>query len=82
MVSEQTYKKQEMHHCSPCHPHSKHNEEKVSYIHIYMDESVNGIRVSREDIQEAEKLEMDMKTMMRLIDLIFLCRDDSKDIPS
>lgn len=47
-----------------------------------MDESVNGIRVSREDIQDAEKLEMDMKTMMRLIDLIFLCRDDSKDIPS
>lgn len=33
-------------------------------------------------IQEAEKLEMDAGTIMRLIDLIFLCRDEKKDIPS
>ena len=33
-------------------------------------------------IQEAEKLEMDAGTIMRLIDLIFLCRDETKDIPS
>lgn len=45
-----------------------------------MNSSQNNI--TPEDIQEAEKLEMDVKTIMRLIDLIFLCRDEKKDIPS
>lgn len=39
-------------------------------------------RVTPEDIQEAEKLEMDVRTILRLIDLIFLCKDDSNEIPS
>lgn len=40
------------------------------------------VSVSPADIQEAEKKEMDVSTIMRLIDLIFLCRDEKKDIPS
>ena len=39
-------------------------------------------RLSQEDHLHAEKLEMDVNTIMRLIDLIFLCRDEKKDIPS
>ena len=40
------------------------------------------VMVSPEDIQEAERIEMDVQTIMRLVDLIFLCKDDDKDIPS
>lgn len=44
--------------------------------------SVTNERVTTQDIQEAEKLEMDVKTIMRLVDLIFLCKEDKKEIPS
>lgn len=47
-----------------------------------MAESVTQKNITREDIQEADKLEMDVQTMMRLVDLIFLCREDKPDIPS
>lgn len=47
-----------------------------------MAESVTQMNVSKEDIQEAERLELDVHTMMRLVDLIFLCREERKDIPS
>lgn len=47
-----------------------------------MAESVNQKNISREDIKEAERLEMDVQTMMRLVDLIFLCREGGTDIPS
>lgn len=40
------------------------------------------VMVSPADIQEAERIEMDVQTIMRLVDLIFLCKDDHKDIPS
>lgn len=40
------------------------------------------VNVSPADIQEAERIEMDVQTIMRLVDLIFLCKDDHKDIPS
>lgn len=45
-----------------------------------MDRDVNYIR--DEDIRDAERLEMDVNTIMRLVDLIFLCREEKKDIPS
>ena len=47
-----------------------------------MNRETNQINITKEDIQDAEKLEMDAGTIMRLIDLIFLCRDETKDIPS
>ncbi|MCQ2219851.1 MAG: hypothetical protein MJZ12_00575 [Prevotella sp.] len=47
-----------------------------------MRESVTQKNITQEDIKEAESLEMDVKTMLKLIDLIFLCRDEHKDIPS
>jgi len=47
-----------------------------------MRESVTQKNITQEDIKEAESLEMDVKTLMRLVDLIFLCRDEHKDIPS
>lgn len=40
------------------------------------------VMVSPEDIQEAESIEMDVQTIMRLVDLIFLCKDEHIDIPS
>lgn len=40
------------------------------------------VSVSPADIQEAKRIEMDVQTIMRLVDLIFLCKDDHKDIPS
>lgn len=46
-----------------------------------MGENVNQ-HITPEDIKEAEYLEMDVKTMMRLVDLIFLCQEDRKEIPS
>ena len=47
-----------------------------------MNRGTNQINITKEDIQEAEKLELDVQTIMRLIDLIFLCKDEHKDIPS
>lgn len=47
-----------------------------------MRESVAQRNVSQEDIKEAEELEMDVKTIMRLVDLIFVCKEDKKEIPS
>lgn len=82
MVSAPTYKNRRCITAAPVTHIVNTMKKKSLHTYIYMEESVNGVRVSREDIQEAETLEMDMKTMMRLIDLIFLCRDDSKDIPS
>lgn len=40
------------------------------------------VSVSPADIQEAERIEMDVQTIMRLVDLIFLCKDEHIDIPS
>jgi len=39
-------------------------------------------RITPEDIHEAETKEMDMETIMKLVDIIFLCRDENKVIPS
>lgn len=47
-----------------------------------MTESVTPIKVTPEDVQEAERIEMDVNTILRLVDLIFLFRDESKTIPS
>lgn len=47
-----------------------------------MRETIAQRKVTEKDIQEAEKLEMDVKTIIRLVDLIFLCKDEHKDIPS
>lgn len=38
--------------------------------------------ITDEDIRDAERLEQDIQTIMRLVDLIFLFRDEHKDIPS
>ena len=46
-----------------------------------MRETITQSNVTEDDIQEAEELEMDVQTIMRLVDLIFLCKD-TKDIPS
>lgn len=45
-------------------------------------ESITQQRITEKDIQDAEKVEMDVQSMMRLIDLIFLCKDEKKEIPS
>ena len=45
-------------------------------------ERITHQRISENDIQEAEKIEMDVQSIMRLIDLIFLCKDDKTEIPS
>ena len=47
-----------------------------------MRESIAQRNVTEKDIQEAEKLELDVQTILRLVDLIFLCREEGKDIPS
>lgn len=47
-----------------------------------MRESIAQRNVTEKDIQEAEECEMDVETIMRLVDLIFLCRDEHQDIPS
>lgn len=47
-----------------------------------MRESVTQKRITPEDVKEAERIEMDTETIMKLVDLIFLCRDESKVIPS
>lgn len=48
-----------------------------------MAESVTQRNVREADIKDAERLEMDADTIMRLVDLIFLCRDEQHtDIPS
>lgn len=47
-----------------------------------MRESIAQRNITDEDIQKAEEIEMDVQTMLRLVDLIFLCKDDHNDIPS
>lgn len=47
-----------------------------------MNRGTDQINITKEDIQDAEKLELDVQTILRLIDLIFLCKDEKKDIPS
>ena len=47
-----------------------------------MRESVTQKSITPEDIRDAERIEMDTETIMKLVDLIFLCRDESKVIPS
>lgn len=47
-----------------------------------MRESIAQRNVTEKDIQEAGKLELDVQTIMRLIDLIFLFKDEQKEIPS
>lgn len=38
--------------------------------------------VTQEDIQEAERLELNPETILKLVDLIFLCKDESNEIYS
>lgn len=45
-----------------------------------MAESVNHVHITEEDIKEAERLEMNPDMIMRLVDLIFMERDNN--IPS
>lgn len=47
-----------------------------------MEKIVNGIRISDEDIREAERIENDPDKILALIDLIFLFEDNKKVIPS
>lgn len=47
-----------------------------------MRETITQKKIQESDIREAESLEMDVQTIMRLADLIFLCRDEVKDLPS
>lgn len=47
-----------------------------------MGESVTQNHITPEDIKEAERLEMDVQTIMRLVDLMFMAREDVKVIPS
>lgn len=47
-----------------------------------MEKTVNGIRISDEDIREAERIENDPDKILALIDLIFLFEDNKKVIPS
>ena len=47
-----------------------------------MEKTVNGIRISDEDIREAERIENDPDKILALIDLIFLFEDNKKIIPS
>lgn len=47
-----------------------------------MDNNITQRNITDEDIQKAEEIEMDVQTMLRLVDLIFLCKDDHNDIPS
>lgn len=44
--------------------------------------SITQERITQEDIQEAEQKEMDINVIMRLVDLMFLFKDETKDIPS
>ena len=45
-----------------------------------MEKTVNGIRISDEDIREAERIENDPDKILALIDLIFLFEDNKKSI--
>lgn len=40
------------------------------------------INLSEDDIKEAERIENDPKKILALIDLIFMCEDNKKVIPS
>lgn len=40
------------------------------------------INLSEDDIKEAERIENDPKKILALIDLIFMCEDNKKIIPS
>lgn len=40
------------------------------------------INLSEADIKEAERIENDPKKILALIDLIFMCEDNKKIIPS
>lgn len=44
-----------------------------------MDKIVN---LTEDDYRDAEKLEEDIETILRLIDLIFLTKENKKEIPS
>lgn len=47
-----------------------------------MTETVTQKSVTEEDIRYAESLENNMELMLRLIDIIFLGREEGRDIPS
>lgn len=49
--------------------------KNLTSLYIDNDESV---KVSEDDIREARRLEEDPKTILALIDLIFLCEDNSQ----
>lgn len=61
---------------------SSESWEESELIYKRMRETIAQRNVTEKDIQEAEKLELDVQTILRLVDLIFLCRDEHKDIPS
>lgn len=46
-----------------------------------MEENPN-INLSEEDLRDAERIEDDPKKILALIDLIFMCEDNKKIIPS
>lgn len=45
-------------------------------------EDMEEINLSEADIKEAERIENDPKKILALIDLIFMCEDNKKIIPS
>lgn len=47
-----------------------------------MAESVNDIKVTDQMIKEAERIENNGELMLALVDLIFMGREDRKDLPS
>lgn len=47
-----------------------------------MAESVNEIKVTDQMIKEAERIENNGELMLALVDLIFMGREDRKDLPS
>lgn len=40
------------------------------------------VKLTEDDYRDAERLEDDIETILRLIDLIFLTKEDKKEIPS
>lgn len=40
------------------------------------------VKLTEDDYRDAERLEDDIETILRLIDLIFLAKEDKKEIPS
>ena len=47
-----------------------------------MAESVTQRNITEDDIREAEELSEDVMRLLRLIDLIHLCKDDGEEIYS